>query len=125
MSDQYVEEKATSSAVCNVRLEEFSTSFGGISIAEKCPVCAIKGARHPRKDSMPTIPSSIHSNSGSSNRNGLSATANAFMKLMSSRQLKEFDSSTDCRKFLKKADLALRTNAGIPESDWPRVFLYT
>lgn len=113
------------SSLCNAYYEEFCEIFEGLKITESCPECGFSGVRHHRK----VVASSSRAHSGgadgasSSSRSILSPVAQAFMKLSS--QLPEWYKSTDCRTFLKKIDLVLTTNVGIPKSEWPRVFLYT
>lgn len=100
--------------LCNVLFGEFKDAFG-ISLAELCPVCHIPGARHLREPSKQL--------STSSDKNLLSATAQAFMKLKD--HLPKFDiKTTECRNFLKQVELVLTINDGIPQQKWSLVFLY-
>jgi hypothetical protein len=111
------EAKDTNSTVCNVYLDEFTTFFTGLTIVDACPSCGIMGARHHRLQG-----GSSFSSSSNSTKNVLTGVSNAFFKL--EKHLPEWNKSTDCRTFLKRIDLVLKTNEGIPEVDWPRVLLY-
>ena len=107
--------------VCNVYLEEFTSFFDGLSLADPCPGCSVIGVRHPRREIGASGVGHVSSSGGS--KNILSPTAMAFMKLGS--QFPEWSKNVECRQFLKRIELVLQTNAGIPEAEWKRVFLYT
>jgi len=106
--------------LCSVLFGEFLTYFPTLTIADKCPICDIVGGRHPRN-----ISSNIntHTNIGttsSTDKNCLSASTRAFMKLKS--QIPQWSTKIECRTLLKGLDLILRRNPGIPKEDWPKYY---
>ena len=91
----------SSDDVCNILLSEFKDSFDGLSLADKCPACGIIGARHLRTEPGIISTSSDNSRYVSSEKNLLSATSQAFMKLKN--HLPTFNvNTTECRTFLKQ-----------------------
>jgi RNase H-like domain found in reverse transcriptase/Reverse transcriptase (RNA-dependent DNA polymerase)/Integrase core domain/Integrase zinc binding domain/Chromo (CHRromatin Organisation MOdifier) domain/Retrotransposon gag protein/Zinc knuckle len=108
--------------LCNLYIDEFKAEFPGLTLADKCPACDCMGAKHPRRPPAAAAAAVAVGGVPSSSKHLLSATPLAFMKLKD--QLPQWTKSTDCRQFLKRIDLVLKINDGIPESDWPRVFLY-
>lgn len=126
MTDTDTESVAEVKELCNLYFEEFTSTFKSLTIADACPICGIVGARHVRLPPtepvlVPTPPRVSDAQPGYS-KHLLSSTAMAFMKL--EKQLPEWNRSTECRTFLKRVELVLKTNDGIPSDDWPRVFLY-
>ena len=110
------------SVPCNLYMEELKEAVG-IELHESCTICGLVGARHTRRDgplAAPTTQTTTTSNSKIS----MSGVAQAYLKLK--EVLPTWSkTSTDVRSYLKKVELVLRTNDGIPEACWPRAFLYT
>jgi hypothetical protein len=98
--------------LCNIFFEEFVTSLPTLTLAHSCPVCNIAGGRHQRRETQ--------TSSSSGGKNILSSTCTAFMKL--NKLLPTFEKHTDARQFLKTVELVLKTNDGIPQSEWGKVF---
>ena len=106
---------------CNVYLEEFHSVYG-LHLTECCIICGLSGARHTRRDG-PLAASNVQPRTSSSNL-CLSSISQSFLKL-ESHLPRWAKSSTDVRAFLRKTELVLRTNEGIPEESWNRSFLYS
>ena len=103
--------------VCNTFFEEFLEvfqSFDVTSMTDSCPGCGNMGVRHPRRGT---------SQQASTRSGMLSPAAKAFMAL--EKQLPTYSKSVDVRTYLRNIELVLKTNTGIPITEWPRVFLYT
>ena len=114
-----------SSGCCNVFIDQLTSQVPALSLFDKCPGCENKVCFHKIRELV--IPTTAVSSSSTLPRRiktgGLSSSSLAFIKLQS--LLPEFKRDSDCRTFLKSVELVLKTNQGIPETEWPRVFLYT
>ena len=110
--------------LCNTFFEEFLDVFQSsnvTSMTDLCPGCGNMGVRHARRGTIPQPTAT--SESKSSVRSMLSAVSKAFMAL--EKQLPTYSKSVDVRNYLRNIELVLKTNTGIPITEWPRVFLYT
>lgn len=125
MTDQMDHSAVSIIDPCNVFLDEFKDAFS-LSLADACPVCFIPGGRHHRRptglaDSNSNAPTGSASASVGS-KDTFNAVSNSFIKI--SKLLPRYSKASDIRNFVKKLDLILRTNEGIPKDKWCRVFLY-